>query len=244
MSDLGFAGILDYLTGYKLGIEYLSNLNKVDVEYTVDDRGASSCVDSVDGVTQRCKIATDAGSSSGFGIFLGQPFKPKGRFYFGADFGISLRYLSGGLNNGEQRNSLARGLPMRELSYSLVALTLKPYVKLGWTPSGRIPDFLFSFGPAYQIAAGKVSINDKPKNVMILSGSSLLFGFFETEIIFLKFNGGYFSLFSSSEMTGNDEGTEFYPESVDGMSDITASFRSSTSGSFFSYGLRLLTNIP
>ena len=243
LSQIGLADFLGYFKGYKLGLEYMSHRQEVGVDYTTSGSNAAGCK-RLSSSTQRCSVDTVSSLYSGYGVFLSQPFKAKGDFYFNADLGFAFRYLNGGMNEARAHKEALKGLPLVEVSYELVTFTIKPYIQIGWTPKGALPDFLLSFGPAYQVAFGEVSFNNTAKNVVILSGSDLLFGFVETEIIFLYLKGGYLSLFSSREVTGDDEGSPFYPEDIDGIKDSRARFRSSSSGAFFNFGLRFLTWLP
>lgn len=238
VNSSAYSFITDYLTGYKLGIELASSQNNILMSYDTDsNQGHSNCLRETGETAYRCKQNIDAGSSSGYGLFLAQPFKSSGNFYFGADLGFGLRYLEGEFQNANRNTGL------QQASFSLISFAIKPYIQFGWTPNG-LPDILVTIGPVAHISAGTVEINETPKSSMV-AGVSGLQGYFELEIVFLRFgSGGAFGLFLSNEVSGNNEGSELYSGEIDGMSDIKGSFASSAGGGTLGFGLRLLLDFP
>ena len=194
----------------------------------------------------RCSVGMDAGSSSGLGFFLQRAFKRQGFFYATADVGFGLRYLQGTLSGVDAQQSQ---LPLRELSFKLIAGVIRPYVQLGITPL-KFPDLLISFGPNLQIASGDVSVNYQKKRTILGTSSGytvggLLSGFLGFEIVFLRFGGGAFSAFVNRDFTSGDAGTKLYPGTIDQMENFRANFYNNVGGSVaFGLGLKLLLNWP
>ena len=239
MASDATASVFDYLKGYKIGIEKATSHSSITMDYHTDsttDHG-SSCLGDPQGTGFRCQETMAAGSSSGFALYLGQPFRGKDSFYFGADLGFGLSYLEGSFSDKKRSQGL------KNAAFTLLSLSIKPYIQFGWTPQG-LPDILVSVGPVVQLAGGKVSINDTPKSTAVI-GVSGLQGYFELEIVLWRFgSGGAFGLFTSKENSGNRDSSRLYEGEIDGMSDIKGQFSSSTSGGTMGYGLRLLLDIP
>ena len=74
--------------------------------------------------------------------------------------------------------------------------------------------------------------------------SSFVGGFFEVEIVLWRFGEGALSLFTASDVSGSEEGTNFYPKEVDGMSNFKANFARNVDGEAFGFGLKLLLDWP
>lgn len=246
-------GLFSYLSQYQLGFDYTSSYDSVTASYETERSGAlanKDCFEVKNDVTaQRCQVSMRGGSSSGFGIVLQQAFKRQGDFYFNADIGFGARYLKGELATVDQEKQALSGLPLKSVEFSLGALIVKPYVQLGITPSAKWPDILLSIGPSVQLAAGSVSVNSKKEDVVMgtASGSGLnavLNGFYELEIVFLRFGDGALSAFTSQDFTGSTDGTKFYPKAIDGMREIKADFSRHISGGVFGFGAKLLLNWP
>jgi len=251
LASIAFVGaIWDYVKQYQLGIDYTSSYDSVDATYETANPGvpAESCAVSPDDPTrQECAVAMKAGGASGFGLFLQQAFKKQGTFYFKPDVGFGVRSLQGELSPEHKKRAEEQGLPLKELSFDLVSFVVKPYITLGVTPSGAwLPDVLLSLGPAAQIAVGKVKVNDESENVALAtsSGKRLIGGFFEFEVVFLRFGEGAFSLFTSRDVTSGEDGTKLITKDVDGMDDFRASFARSVSGGVFGFGAKLVLPFP
>jgi hypothetical protein len=244
-SHVASAAILDWLAQYRLGVDYTSSNSQVVMNYRVDQSvsGPSSCV--VEGAQKmRCEASMYAGGANGFGLFLQRAFQRQGTWYFDADVGIGARYLEGKI-----KKAPSDVLPLRSASFSLGAAVIKPHLKLGYTPDGAFPDLFVSFGPALQIATGRVAINDETEAVVVGSSSGtglrqLLYGYVELEAVFYRFGDGAFSLFSTRDFSDSKNGSKFFSKTVDGMDDIRASFHGSTGGAAFGFGLKLLMNLP
>lgn len=237
--------ITAYLKGYQVGIDYTTSQDKVEASYEMDGSGGPGCTPaSADGETpvrQRCAVQMEAGSSSGYGIFLEQAFRREGNFYFKPDLGFGLRYLQGELIESSPQ------LPLREMSFQLVAFVLKPYLKLGLTPASTWPDLFLSLGPTLLVAAGNVSVNDeKMTHALVGASESLVQGFVELEAVFFRFGDGFFSLFTSGDYSGGKRGSKFYPKEKDGMDAFRATFSRKISGDGVSFGLgaKLLLDWP
>lgn len=244
-----FSGMWQYVSQYQLGIDYSTSWNNVQVDFKSDPALSSPseyCGAPSSGSTLRdCSIVANSGGSSGFGLFLQRAFKKQGFWYFDYDLGIGFRYLQG---ERSREGSNFAGTPLRSVKFSLLSGIVKPYFQFGITPQG-FPDILVSLGPILQTAVGQVSVNDKSRSVVLAQSnvnglSSLWRGFVELELVLWRFGEGAFSLITSREFAGSGEGTKFYPESVDGMSDFKAKFNHGVGGAAFGMGLKLVTTVP
>ncbi len=240
--------IWSYVSQYQFGIDYSNSIDYVALSYETPSSGgiSSSChVLNDDSTKKKCSVGMQAGDSSGFGVFLEKAFKKQGRYYFGWDISAGARYLSGQIHEADISKD---GLPLRYASFSLAAFVVKPYIQFGITPDSW-PDVLVSMGPAMQVAVGNVTINDKPRNVVVGTSSftgpmSLLNGFFALEVVLKRFGEGAFSLTASHDFTGNGEGSKIYPGEIDGMSGIRGSFKRDVGGMAYGFGLKLVTPWP
>jgi hypothetical protein len=232
---------------YQLGVDYTNSYDGVAMHYETDGTGgeAAGCAaleETPD--RRRCIVPMAGGGSSGWGLFLQQAFRSQGFWYFKPDVGFGARYLTGGLSDRQRQEQQDAGLPLRDVDFELLTLVVKPYVQLGVTPQ-RWPDLLVSLGPAVQVAAGNVTVNDERERVAMATASeSLLFGFYELELVFARFGDGAFSVFTSSEVSSGSEGTKFYPHEKDGMDDIRADFHHNVSGGVMGFGAKLVLDWP
>jgi hypothetical protein len=241
--------IINYIEQYNLGIDYSNSIDYVTLSYQTDTAGnvPTSCeLVAADPSKKRCQVGMVGSASSGWGIFLQRAFKKQGFWYFDYDLGFGARYLSGSL---PARDESLYGLPLRNAKFSLGAVVAKPYIEFGVTPD-RWPDVLISMGPAIQVAAGSVTINDKLEKVAVGTSSytgpySLLHGFIQLELVLKRFAGdGAFSLIAESDSSGQGEGTNMYPKSIDTMSDFRGKFSHNVSGMAYGFGLKLVTPWP
>ena len=241
--------VMEYLRGYNLGINLIGQSEGANVKFNVDtiedpiSNGVTNCGEPVFGQTERtCSIGLNGGGGRGlgasflhgFGIFLQQPFKRQGNFYFNWDLGIGLQVLNAAWEN-EEGGFEYPGL--EEISYSLYGLQLKPYIQIGWTPN-RFPDIIFTLGPVMQMVAGTVSVNEKEETTAFFQSSDIegsimpwAQAYFELELVFLRFGDGAISWYLSKAATSTDvEAGDFYSEKVGAMSDFTATFNAYESG--------------
>lgn len=246
-----FSAIWSYVKQYQLGIDYSSSYDGVTASYETSMNGGVSHKNCAavpadpEPTSQRCSVRMTGAASSGLGLFLQQAFKRQGTFYFAADLGFGARYLQGELDEAQVAEQKSAGLPLESMSFTLLALVIKPYITIGITPASRWPDILLSLGPAAQIAAGKVAVNGEESAVAVATANkSLVSGFFELELVFWRFGKGAFSLYTSSDFSGGGEGTKFYPRAKDDMRDIRADFSRNVSGGFFGLGAKLVLNWP
>ncbi|MCX6119160.1 MAG: hypothetical protein NT027_16605 [Proteobacteria bacterium] len=248
VSNAFISQTIQYVSQYQLGIDYSNSQDYVNLKYKTDAGSSvpATCTrDSADPTKKICSVGMVGGSSSGFGIFLQRAFKKQGFWYFDYDVGFGVRYLNG--KTAKQDDALT-GLPLKKASFELGAVLAKPYIQFGITPE-KWPDILLSLGPAMQVAIGKVKINDRTESVVFGTSSyagpmSLWRGFFEAEIVLKRFGDGAFSLFSSSDLTGQGEGTKVFNGDVDGMSDFRGAFSRNVGGGVFGFGLKLVTIWP
>jgi hypothetical protein len=248
--------VMDYLRGYNLGINLIGASEGASVSFDVDTfedaipNSVANCGENNFSQYRRCKIFMAGGSSSGlggsylrgFGLYLQQPFRRTGEFYFNWDLGIGLQAISSIWENEAGSYDYAG---LSELSYSLYGLQFKPYIQIGWTPS-RYPDVIFTMGPVVQMVGGSVSVNSVEHQTLFLKSSSVnssilpwAQSYFELEIVFIRFGEGAFSWFVSRAVTGNDVGAgDFFDKEVGAMSNFSATFNS------YESGLKLLMNWP
>lgn len=248
MASSAYAGIFDYFQKYNVGIDYLSSHDSMALLYDTTRMSggglADDCMATGNPARMQCRTLMTGGASSGFGLFLQQPFQRQGDFHFVIDLGFGLRLLNGELQEDEAKRLEQQGIPLRQASFSLVGVVLKPYVQLGYTPSSGFPDVLFSFGPAVQVSAGQMTINNERENVILATGSGLT-GFMELEVVLWRFGEGFLSLYTSTDFSGgDDDATDAYPHGKDGMDEFKASFSRSVGGSAYGFGLKLLTTFP
>lgn len=236
---------LSYLQGYHVGIDSTASVDHVRVRYDTDGNGGLDCQmlpsSTVQTSRQRCGLVMEAGRSSGYGLFVEQPFRRQGFFYLKPDLGFGVRYLEAEIRRSDG------GLPLRQLSFALLALSIRPYIKLGITPAAALPDFFISLGPSLLLAAGKVSVNDKEVlHAVVGANRNIWRGFFEFESVLWRFGEGYFSLFVARDHAGDELGTRFFPSDRDNMTNFRAGFSRRTFGGSesFGYGAKLLLNWP
>lgn len=234
-----------YLQGYHIGIDSTASVDHVRVDYETSGIPRSDCQalpsSTPQDPRQRCALSIEAGRSSGFGLFLEQPFRRQGLFYFKPDLGFGVRYLQAEIRRSDE------ALPLRQLGFSLLALSAKPYLKLGITPASALPDVFISLGPSLLVAAGKVAVNDdEVAHAVVGAERNILRGFFEFEAVLARFGEGFFSLFVAQDHAGDELGTRFYPKNKDNMSNFRAGFSRRTFGGAesFGYGAKLLLNWP
>lgn len=240
--------VINYLSQYQIGVDYLNSLDHVTLSYTTAADGGvpPSCeLLEDDSANKRCSVGMVGGGGSGFGLFLQRAFKKQGFWYFDYDIGFGGRYLSGGM---EAKDSNLNGLPLSKAKFSLGAFVAKPYIEFGITPNSW-PDLLISLGPAFQVACGSVTINDTSKTVVMGTSSyngpmNLWHGFVQLEIVLKRFGDGAFSLIAEHDTTGSGKGTKIFPGSVDGMSDFRGVFSHSVSGMIYGFGLKLVSPWP
>ena len=101
-------------------------------------------------------------------------------------------------------------------------------------------------GPAIQVAAGSVSINNQAENVAVGTSSvtgpmSVIHGFFALELVLKRFGDGAFSLMASHDVSGHGQGTKIYPKDIDGMSNFRGAFSRRVGGMAYGFGLKLVT---
>ena len=246
-----------YVRGYNLGVNLIGQSEGASIKFDVDTESESipnsvvNCGTFEAGETTRTCLINMSGASSsgfgasylkGFGIYLQQPFKRTGNFYFNWDLSLGLQLLNAVWEN-ESEGFEYSGL--QNLSYSLYGFQFKPYIQVGWTPK-KIPDFIFTLGPVVQVVGGTVSVNQVEHQTIFLSTSSInssilpwAQSYFELEIVFLRFGEGAFSWYLSRVVTGNEVSAgSFFDKEVGAMSNFVATFNS------FESGLKLLMSWP
>lgn len=235
-----------YLGRYNVGIDYIHSADGMNLSYETNTPAGgapSGCETTPSSSTRmRCDTRLAAGGSSGFGLFLQQPFQRQGAFYFNWDLGFGVRSLNGALEETEAAKLAANNLPLKRTEFSLIGVVMRPYIQFGITPSSW-PDILLSLGPTVQLTAGRARINEESENV-VMGTTSGVTGFMELEIVLKRFGEGAFSLVSSRDFSGDARGSLFFPRSVDGMDDFRVLFSRNVGGAAFGFGLKLLLDFP
>jgi hypothetical protein len=240
--------IVNYVRQNQFGIDYANSMDRVDLAYDTATAGnvpASCEVIAESPNLKRCRVSMIGGNSSGWGVFFQRAFKKQGFYYLDWDVSLGARYLNGQLPASERSLS---GLPLKNASFRLGAVVMKPYIQFGITPD-RWPDILISMGPAIQAAMGSVSINDEAESVVVGTSSvsgpmSVIHGFFALELVLKRFGDGAFSLMASQDVSGNGRGTKVYPKDIDGMSNFRGTFSRSVGNVAYAFGLKLVTPWP
>ena len=246
------AGVMDYVKSYQLGLEHSNSRDQVALSYEVSDLSETRpdhCQKrSEKSNLQRCSIAVYSGGSQGLQIFAQKAFERQGLWHLDFNLNFGLRYLNGSITPARaQSQELA---PLRNLRFSLGALLVTPSATFGITPANFWPDVLLSVGPALQVAAGSVSLNDQSQIVLIgtSSGSdlaSMIRGHGQIEIVFWRFGDGALSAYFARDTTGGGNGTPFIPGTIDGMQNIRAKFARTIGGDVpGGYGVKLLFDWP
>ena len=246
------ASIMRYLGNYKLGINLIGSNDAVEVAYDIDAThpAARSCEQKSSDVSKyTCReTISDPGQGlgseylQGFGIFLQQPFRKQGFWYFGADISFGLQVAS---NQLPEKRSELNGRPLKSLEYSLYGVRMRPYLQFGITPNG-FPDILISFGPVLQTIAGTVTVNEESQDTGLAQTSRLKptlnplgWAYVELEVVFWRYRHAAFSWYTARAAVDDSEAEgEFYPGEIDGMENFKASFRSNEGG------FKLLFNFP
>lgn len=248
--------VMDYLRGYKLGVNFIGQSEGASINFDVDtakdpiSNTVTNCGENSFEQVRNCSVQMNGGGGRGlgasflhgFGLYLQQPFKKQGEFYFNWDLGIGIQAISAGWEN-EDGSFDYPGL--KSISYSLYGAQLKPYVQIGWTPY-RFPDVIFTLGPVIQMVAGSVSVNDQEETAAFIQSSNInssvlpwAQAYFELELVFLRFGNGAFSWYiSRAAASSSVEVGDFYAEEVGAMSNFSATFRAHESG------FKLLLNWP
>ena len=246
------AGVWDFVKSYQLGIEHSISRDQLVLNYEVDGtEGASSdsCkAFSGDSNLRRCSVSVASGGGQGFQLLAQKAFERQGFWHLDFDVNFGLRYLAGTISESKaQAEDLA---PLESLRFSLGALLVTPSVTFGIAPANFWPDVLLSVGPALQIAAGSVAINDQSKTVVVgtSSGSdlsSMIRGHGQIEVVFWRFGDGALSVYFARDTTGGGNGTPFVRGNIDGMENIRAKFARTIGGNLpGGYGLKLLFDWP
>ena len=243
-----FSEIYNYLNHYQVGADYANSTDRVDLSYETAATGhVPDTCQLMDGdlSRQRCQVGMLGGHRTGWGLFLQPAFKKQGFFYANFDVGFQARYLRGEIPAKDRDQP---GLLLRNASFSLGAVLMKPYLQFGITPE-RFPDVLISMGPAIQLAYGTVILNDDEERVLVGTSSvtgpmSLIFGFFALEFVVKRFGDGAVSFMLSRDVTGSGRGTKIYPNTKDGMSDVRGSFSRKVGGFAYGFGLKVVTPWP
>ena len=225
----GFS-VLDYVKSYNLGLNLIGAAEFARVSYdssSSTSQGKSNC--EAQSSSSRCTVAAQSGGQSktlgGVGFFVEHPFEQKGQnFFWQVDLSFALQILDGQYikpAKGEVDDTL------QNLSYSLRGFQVKPYVRVGWTPSG-LPDLILTAGPVGTLLAGTVTINDQKEKVSFLQRSKVsLFkaAHVTFEAVFLRHGEGAFSLYwSQSRAESSAAAGSFYKGDVGEMSNFSASF--------------------
>jgi hypothetical protein len=241
-------GVTDYVKNYHLGINLIGTNDQVSVSYDIpeDAPEAPNCQKDASGHSTCWSGLFDHGRGlgaeylRGFGLFLQQPFKRQGFWYFSADFSLGFLHLAGASPDKPDAG------PFRSMSYSLYGFRFKPFIQFGITPAFLLPDVLISAGPVAHALMGQVVVNGEGRNSALFQRTRLFTGinpfayaFLELEVVFWRFGDGAFSFYTARSRTDDRRASgSFYPGEKDGMTNFQATFHSDESG------LKLLLNWP
>jgi hypothetical protein len=225
----GFSA-LDYVKSYNLGLNLIGAAEFARVSYdstSPNSRGKSNC--QVEGSSTRCTVATQNGGRAknlgGVGFFIEHPFDQKGKsFFWQVDLSFAIQVLDG---QYVKPAGAVLDNTLQSLRYSLRGFQVKPYVRVGLTPSG-LPDFMVTAGPVGTLLAGTVTINDQKEKVNFIQRSKV--GLFKAahitlEAVFWRHGEGALSFYGSqSRAESSATAGSFYKGDVGEMSNFRASF--------------------
>jgi len=233
-SDEAFASLLSpwhYIKNYHLGFDVgeRSDLAHFGFEISQDTYFDETC-EPVRGSVRRVRCVHDfEDSSSGFGIFIEQPFKRRGFWHFDYDLAFDLRIVDSKLHpvRGDQGGKLTgKDIPVKDVYLHLYSLVAIPYLTVGVTPL-RWPELLLSFGPTGEAVWGSVNINDTryqiaERGVFRRSAVGSFLSHLQLNLILKRFGKGYFGI-TSSQTKGDDhvQDGKIFPESIDNMSNMS-----------------------
>ena len=116
---------------------------------------------------------------------------------------------------------------LRKFNYDLFGFRFKPHFKVGLTPK-VFPDIFISFGPLFKAMFGKTTINESQMPINLLAGANFsssfeqfAHGFFEVELVFLRFGNSALSWFTTrSSTSGSIADYNLSNTAVDNMSNF------------------------
>lgn len=172
-------------------------------------------------------------STSGYGIFIEQPFKRHGLWHFDYDLAFDLRIIDSKLSPvraAEKEKHADKNIPVRDVRLHLYSLVALPYITVGITPQ-KFPELLLSIGPTGEVIWGSININGTryqtaERGVFRRSSVSSIMSHMQINLILKRFGKGYFGI-TMSHMEGDDhvQDGEILPEKIDYMSNLTLRLR-------------------
>lgn len=212
-----------YIKNYQLGFDVGERRDSAEIGFDINRNTYNDAdCEVLDNNLVHCAHEFE-NDSSGYGVFIEQPFKRRGLWHFDYDISFDLRILDSKLvYSGDKDPSRVPVKDMRLHLYSLIAM---PYVTVGITPKDY-PELLFSLGPNGEMVWGSVNINDTryqiaERGVFRRSSVRSLLSFMQLNLVLKRFGNGYFAL-TMSQIRGDDhvQDGEILPEKIDQMTNL------------------------
>ena len=212
-----------YIKNYQLGFDVGERRDSAEIGFDIN-RGNYSDVncEPLPNNQVHC-VHKFENNSSGYGVFIEQPFKRRGLWHFDYDISFDLRILDSKLHYSGERDQ--NKVPVNDMRLHLYSLIAMPYVTLGITPKDY-PELLFSLGPTGEMVWGSVNINDTryqtaERGVFRRSSVRSLLSYMQLNLVLRRFGKGYFAL-TMSQIRGDDhvQDGEILPDKIDQMTNM------------------------
>jgi hypothetical protein len=188
---------------YNLGVSYGISGNNAQISYNAPIKGGvpSACTAN-DQTTMQCiaYLGPDKTGGSSVSVFLDEPFKRQGLFYF--DYGLTFATESyeGGIiskpGSGAQSFGSANAKPdpssqpLTQAYMDLYGVNWQTYIRFGITPM-YIPDVLVTAGVGLQTVGGPVKIYNSDTMAYVIQPEA----FGELSLVVLRVGTGYLSAY-------------------------------------------------
>lgn len=212
-----------YIRNYQLGFDVGERRDSAEIGFDINRNtyNDENC-EPLDNNQVHCNHEF-GNDTSGYGIFIEQPFKRRGLWHFDYDVSFDLRIVDSKLHYSGDRD--ATKVPVKDMRLHLYSLIAMPYVTVGLTPKSY-PEILFSLGPTGEMVWGSVNINDTryqiaERGVFRRSSVQSLLSYMQINLVLKRFDKGYFAL-TMSRTQGDDhvQDGEILPEKIDQMSNL------------------------
>ena len=227
--DTACAGSEGHLFGYNIGYVYSTTTSYASISYdapAVSNR-PQDCTESVESNSMmRCQayLSPDTSGASDSSIFIEEPFKRQGLFYFEPAFTFSTLSYKGGLGSkpksplggtSKSSRSMQNGVPTSTSNNSPGAqatsageqpltkayieaygVNWQGYMRFGLTPR-YLPDVLVKLGLGVQTVGGRLKIFKEEKIRYVIQPSA----FGEIALVLVRVSTGALSVFVGEEQT-------------------------------------------
>ena len=227
--EQAFAENGGYFSGYNLGYVYSTTTSYASISYDapIVSKLPQDCSESVESSSMmRCQayLAPDTSGASDSSIFIEEPFKRQGLFYFEPAFTFSTISYKGGLgskpksplsstsksgsslqssastsasSNSSGEQAPADGeQPLTKAYIEAYGINWQGYLRFGLTPR-YLPDVLFKLGLGVQTVGGRLKIFKEEKIRYVIQPSA----FGEIALILVRVSTGALSVFVGEEQT-------------------------------------------